>query len=164
MTGTVKKVAMRITFEATMLEIAGKLGKILEARGVVYLRGDLGAGKTTFFRGILRAYGYEGAVKSPTFTLVEPYDLQWGQVYHFDLYRIADPEELEFLGIEDYLAGGHLCLIEWSERGQGFLPDADIIVNIGVDKMERALEITSMSEYGNRVVSELNAQMPEIND
>ena len=164
MTGTVKKVAMRITFEATMLEIAGKLGKILEARGVVYLRGDLGAGKTTFCRGILRAYGYEGAVKCTTFTLVETYDLQWGQVYHFDLYRIADPEELEFLGIEDYLAGGHLCLIEWSERGQGFLPDADIIVNIGVDKMERALEITSMSEYGNRVVSELNAQMPEIND
>ena len=154
----------RVMSEPEMLEIAGKLGALLKARGVVYLSGDLGAGKTTFCRGILRAYGYDGAVKSPTFTLVEPYDLQWGQVYHFDLYRIADPEELEFLGIEDYLEGGHLCLIEWSERGQGFLPEADIIVNIDVDKSERQLGITSMSEFGNRVVSELKAQTPDLND
>ena len=151
-----KTFAKRITSEPELLEVAAHLGQGLKARGVVYLRGDLGAGKTTFCRGILRSYGYEGAVKSPTFTLVEPYDLHWGQVYHFDLYRIADPEELEFLGIEDYLEGGHLCLIEWSERGEGFLPKADIIVKIEVDNTERQLEITSLSEFGETVLNELN--------
>lgn len=146
----------QINTEAETLELASRLGALLKAKGVVYLQGDLGAGKTTFSRGILRSYGYEGAVKSPTFTLVEPYDLQWGQVYHFDLYRIADPEELEFLGIDDYLEGGHLCLVEWSERGQGFLPEADLIVNIEVEKTVRNVAITSKSQFGEKILADLS--------
>lgn len=144
--------------ESETQDLAAKFGDLLKARGVVYLSGDLGAGKTTFSRGILRSYGYDGAVKSPTFTLVEPYDLQWGQVYHFDLYRIADPEELEFLGIDDYLAGGSLCLIEWAERGSGFLPDADIMVIIEVEKSgnSRKIRFTSGSEFGEQILKKLN--------
>lgn len=141
--------------EAETLDLAARFGKLLGAKGVIYLEGGLGAGKTTFCRGILRSYGHEGAVKSPTFTLVEPYDLQWGQVYHFDLYRIADGEELEFLGIEDYLDGGNLCLIEWSERGEGFLPNADIMVKIEVDAETRHFCFQARSEYGDSIVAQM---------
>ena len=141
----------RLDSEVETLEVAKLLGTELAAKGVVYLDGTLGAGKTTFSRGILRSYGYQGAVKSPTFTLVEPYDLQWGQVYHFDLYRIADPEELEFLGIDDYLAGGHLCLIEWSERGSGFLPPADLRIELIPDGMGREIKLEGLSIRGKTI-------------
>ena len=151
------KLEIPLETEADTLTAAQTFGHLLNAKGVVYLKGQLGAGKTTFCRGILRSYGYQGAVKSPTFTLVEPYDLEWGQVYHFDLYRIADPEELEFLGVEDYLEGGNLCLIEWSERGEGFLPDADIMVEILVDKFTRRLILSSCSKYGEDIVARMTS-------
>jgi tRNA threonylcarbamoyladenosine biosynthesis protein TsaE len=144
-------VEYQVEDEAGTHVVARQLGTELNAKGVVYLAGTLGAGKTTFSRGILRSYGYDGAVKSPTFTLVEPYDLQWGQVYHFDLYRIADPEELEFLGIDDYLAGGHLCLIEWSERGEGFLPGADLRVELVPKGDGRNIKIETYSPFGEAV-------------
>ncbi len=142
--------------EAETLVVAAQLGQLLACRGIVYLKGDLGAGKTTFSRGILRSYDYKGAVKSPTFTLVEPYDLQWGQVYHFDLYRIADPEELEFVGIDDYLVGGHLCLIEWPERGEGFLPDADLIVELTLSEGDgRHIQMQGLSQQGEQVCEQM---------
>ncbi|MFT4796972.1 MAG: tRNA threonylcarbamoyladenosine biosynthesis protein TsaE [Candidatus Azotimanducaceae bacterium] len=137
--------------EAGTLAVAERLGELLQHKGVVYLKGTLGAGKTTFSRGILRAYGYKGAVKSPTFTLVEPYDLQWGQVYHFDLYRIADPEELEYLGVDDYFEGGHLCLIEWPERGDGFLPAADLEVELVLRGRGRHISIVGLSKLGDSI-------------
>ena len=108
--------------EEAMVALGEHLGRELAAPMVVFLRGELGAGKTTLARGVLRAKGYSGAVKSPTYTLVEPYELQGVTLYHFDLYRLGDPEELEYVGIRDYLDGDSIVLVEWPERSGGCRP------------------------------------------
>lgn len=118
-----------ICSEAEMLNMGRRLAHGLEPPSVVYLVGPLGAGKTTFARGLLQGLGHDGAVKSPTYTIVEPYELPEITLYHFDLYRLTDPEELENLGIRDYLSDNTICLIEWPERGEGHLPAADAQLN-----------------------------------
>ena len=144
--------------EKAMVALGCRLGQILRLqvanRGVVvYLEGDLGAGKTTLSRGILEACGHSGAVKSPTYTLVEPYELEALTVYHFDLYRLGDPEELEYLGIRDYFSPQCLCLLEWAERGRGFLPDADLKVTVRVDGSGRNVCIESNTELGQTLMN-----------
>ncbi|WP_288132373.1 tRNA (adenosine(37)-N6)-threonylcarbamoyltransferase complex ATPase subunit type 1 TsaE [Microbulbifer sp.] len=124
----------------------------LERGLVIFLGGQLGAGKTTFSRGVLRAFGHRGAVKSPTYTLVEPYEFHRSRVYHFDLYRLGDPEELEYMGVRDYFGPGSLSLVEWSERGVGVLPEPDLKVVLNLHGTGRALTVCAMSDVGNRVL------------
>lgn len=111
-------------------EAAGAAMAHLDGLRIVYLEGNLGVGKTTWVRGLLHRLGHEGAVRSPTYTLVEPYALAGREVLHFDLYRLGDPEELEYLGVREAFGGDTLWLVEWPERGAGWLPDPDLVVRL----------------------------------
>ncbi|MGJ8686678.1 MAG: tRNA (adenosine(37)-N6)-threonylcarbamoyltransferase complex ATPase subunit type 1 TsaE [Spongiibacteraceae bacterium] len=134
-----------------------RFGRAAEAGAVVYLQGHLGAGKTTFCRGVLRAFSYAGAVKSPTYTLVESYQLAARTVNHFDLYRLGDPEELEYMGIRDYFDGQSVCLLEWPDRGRGFLPLADITVSIEQKGEGRCLTLSAGSDRGQAIINQLDS-------
>lgn len=120
------------------------LWRALPQKCLVFLYGDLGAGKTTLVRGLLRAAGYRNAVKSPTYSLVEEYDLAGRRLFHFDLYRLKDPEELEWMGMEDYLRQTALCFVEWPQMGKGFLPDADLEIRLDHLGDSRAIEINAL--------------------
>lgn len=135
----------RFDSESTLQQYGEQLAARLTAPSVVYLRGELGAGKTTLVRGILRGLGYHGKVKSPTYTLVESYQLKSQTVYHFDLYRLNDPEELEHMGFRDYLQDAAIILIEWPEKAEGFLPPLDLEITITIDKDDRLVALKSQS-------------------
>jgi tRNA threonylcarbamoyladenosine biosynthesis protein TsaE len=172
---------VQIIDEKAMIGLGSQLAKAIMPGAIIYLDGDLGAGKTTLVRGFLRALGHAGAVKSPTFTVVEPYTLEndliynynelegeakveytnisqnsiTQKIYHFDLYRLNDPEELEYLGIRDYLDGRAIALIEWSEKGYGVLPIADLMIKITHQPQGRKVELLSQSDRGAAIVSKL---------
>jgi len=134
--------------EEAMLALGARIAEVTGGVGVIYLHGDLGAGKTTLSRGIIRGLGHVGAVKSPTFTLVEPYEIGALRAFHFDLYRLVDAEELEYLGIRDYFEGDALCLVEWPQRGAGVLPKADLDITISPHGAGRALRLQAQCERG----------------
>lgn len=127
--------------EAATLACGEALARRLRPGMLVFLRGDLGAGKTTLVRGLLRGLGHTGSVKSPTYTLLEPYDLPSYLVYHFDFYRIADRQELEFIGIDELLDSPAIKLVEWPERVEDRLPAADMEVRLNVEGEGRRLDI-----------------------
>lgn len=134
--------------EVAMESLGEVVSSALKMGGVVYLEGDLGMGKTTLVRGVLRGLGYQGPVKSPTYTIVEPYELPSLEVYHFDLYRVSDAEELEFMGIRDYFTDSGLCLIEWAEMGRGALPEADFVVSLSLIPQGRHVSLEAQTEKG----------------
>jgi len=136
--------------EEAMIRLGQSIATFLASTdgNVIYLQGELGAGKTTLVRSMLQSLGVTGRVKSPTYTLVEPYDLANRTAYHFDLYRLTDPQELEFLGIRDYLSGGAILLVEWPERGKGVLPPADVVIHIAYSGTGRKVTLEP-GEGGN---------------
>ena len=141
--------------EAATLKLGRRLGRLIVPPCVVFLHGELGAGKTTLVRGLLQELGHTGAVKSPTYTLVEPYQLGDHKVYHFDLYRLGDPAELEELGFRDYLEEHALCLIEWSERGQGHLPHPDVEVFLEARGDGRQARLIAHDQSGEALLSRM---------
>jgi tRNA threonylcarbamoyladenosine biosynthesis protein TsaE len=152
-----------LTDEAASVALGEALGRLLALTSgavAIYLQGDLGAGKTTLSRGILRALGHRGAVKSPTYTLVEIYELAGRQLYHFDLYRLGDPEELEYMGIRDYFEGDGICLIEWPARGQGVLPSADLLIELAIWQQGRRAILTPHTEHGHLLLQQLQTLLP----
>ncbi len=122
-------------------QLGAELFKSVPSKCLIFLQGDLGAGKTTMVRGFLRAAGYSGTVKSPTYTLVEEYVIGGRKIFHFDLYRVVDPEELEWIGIRDYFDQDSVCFIEWPDKGKGFLPNPDIIITLKPQGLARSVNI-----------------------
>ena len=140
---------------------AGQLAGVLRAPLVIALEGDLGAGKTTLARALMRSLGFDGPVPSPTYTLVETYDVAGLRLHHLDLYRLADPEELEFIGLRDLLAEEAVVLVEWPRCGEGVLPAADISVTLtATAQTGRDLTIEAGSERGSELVDALAAMLP----
>jgi len=136
-----------IASSTAMMALGGEIADNFSQGGLVFLHGDLGTGKTTLVRGLLRHLGFAGTVKSPTYTLVEPYCINGRDIYHFDLYRLADPEELEYMGVRDYLLSDALCLIEWPEKAGRFLPQADLNVFIQhADEARNVILETTMKQ------------------
>lgn len=141
--------------EAASMRLAVQLAQHC-TQGVVHLVGDLGAGKTTLTRYWLQALGHHGNVKSPTYTLIEPYEIKGQPIYHFDLYRLNDPYELELMGIRDYLEQPNaLLLIEWPSKGEPIVPDADVLIQLTVEGEQRHATMTAHSLYGEQVVQAL---------
>lgn len=134
--------------EDATIAAGARLAQAAGNHGVIALHGNLGSGKTTLCRGIIRALGHAGAVKSPTFTLVEPYEFPSGRVLHYDLYRLTDPEEVEFLGMRDFLDGRTLTLIEWPEKAAGFLPPPDLELSLEVLPNGRRLSWQVLTKHG----------------
>jgi tRNA threonylcarbamoyladenosine biosynthesis protein TsaE len=143
---------------AATTALAGRLAALLAAAAdgwIVTLSGPLGAGKTTFVRGFLRGLGYEGRVPSPTYTLVEPYTIDGRRIVHLDLYRLAHPEELEYLGFRDLLAEDATVLVEWPERAGGALDAADLEIELAVSGPGRTVRIRGATPRAAAIVRAL---------
>ena len=138
------------TCEAQLTAFAAKIAMILVSGDVVYLRGELGTGKTTFARAIIQQMGRVDSVTSPTFTLIETYDLNEVLVAHLDLYRIESEAEMEGVGVRDYLDGDWICLIEWPDRAPGMLPDPDLTIDLAYEGKGRSAVLVVTERLADR--------------
>lgn len=141
--------------EAATLALGGRLGRALGAGLSIWLQGDLGAGKTTLTRGVLRELGFAGRVKSPTYTLVELYELSRFNLYHFDLYRFTDPDEWEDAGFREYFNAAGVCLVEWPDKAGGRLPQPDLRVRFEIPEAGRSVWIEGLTEAGRACIARL---------
>jgi tRNA threonylcarbamoyladenosine biosynthesis protein TsaE len=148
--------------EADTVRVGKIVAEASSGVGIIYLTGNLGTGKTTVCRGVLRQMSYAGAVKSPTFTLVEPYEIGNCRIYHFDLYRLGDPAELEYVGIDDYFSQDCLCLVEWPENGEGYLPEPDLLIKLEIFKRGRIMRLCAGSTLGDSISAKLAQNLPII--
>ena len=144
--------------EDATVALGRALARALQAGLVVHLSGDLGAGKTTLARGVLRGLGYDGRVKSPTFTLVEVYEFSRLYFYHFDFYRFSDPSELDDSGFREYFGPQSVCLVEWPEKAAG-LPPPDIHIALRITGQGRTAELQAHSEVGKRCLARLEQEV-----
>jgi tRNA threonylcarbamoyladenosine biosynthesis protein TsaE len=136
-----------------MEDLGQCLARSARRPGVIYLQGDLGTGKTTLVRGLLRGFGYHGKVKSPTYTLVEPYPIEGLTIYHLDLYRLGSPEELEWIGLRDLLGESALLLVEWPGQGEGVLPAADLAISLLYQGQGREVHFQSLTAAGESMLA-----------
>lgn len=136
--------------EAATLALGARLAAAIRPGLVIYLHGDLGAGKTTLVRGLLQGLGHVGKVKSPTYTLVEPYVISGFNLYHFDLYRFVDPEEWEASGFRDYFNAQSVCFVEWPEKAGDLLPEPDIDIRLETQAQGRKGVMTANTDAGKR--------------
>lgn len=150
--------SFEIKGEARQVALGARLAGVVGAKAMVFLQGDLGAGKTTLVRGFLQARGHKGNVKSPTYTLVEPYLLATGNCYHLDLYRLGDGEELEYLGLREMLDEQAVLLVEWPERAGEWLPQPDLVVSIAHRGDSRLFRIEAGSPAGGGWLSALSVE------
>jgi tRNA threonylcarbamoyladenosine biosynthesis protein TsaE len=146
-------IILKITLnnEAETQQFAKTLAQNAIAPLVIYLQGDLGVGKTTFAQSFIQFFGFD-KVKSPTYSLVESYQNQAISIHHFDCYRLSDPEELEYIGIREYLKDNHIQLIEWAEMGKGMLAPADLTIKLSGDNETRQLTLTDHSDTGKKLL------------
>jgi tRNA threonylcarbamoyladenosine biosynthesis protein TsaE len=148
-------ITLQLDDEAATLAFGGRFAAIMGAGLVIYLHGDLGAGKTTFARGVLHGLGHVGKVKSPTYTLVEPYSISNYNVYHFDLYRFIDVEEWDAAGFRDYFNPHSICMIEWPEKAAHVLPQSDIHVHLSLQNAGRKIQFIAGSALGTQCLKKL---------
>ncbi len=139
------------------MQLGARLAALLRPGLTLYLSGDLGAGKTTLVRGLLRSLGYHGRVKSPTYTLVELYEVSSLNLYHFDLYRFADPAEWAEAGFREYFNPSSVCLVEWPEKAEGLLPQPDLVLRLSWAGEGRQVEIVGLTEAGRRCIASLKS-------
>ncbi len=149
------RITIALADEAATGALAARLAQALQPGMVIFLRGDLGAGKTTFVRALLRALGYAGRVKSPTYALVEHYEASGLHLRHFDLYRFRSAEEWEAAGFRDEFDGSNVCLIEWPEKAQGLLPQEDIAIVFDMLPNSRTAALQACTPVGEKCLEKL---------
>ena len=149
--------SVNVPTEEASAELAGHFARVIQAPCVIYLRGDLGAGKTLFTRAYIHALGYEGYVKSPSYGLLETYEVAGRTVLHLDLYRIEDPEELEYLAIRDLYDANTVLMVEWPDRGDSYLPAPDVVLEFGEKGESRFINCRVFSQHGRELAEKVPA-------